>query len=190
MKLWDIVKTVGATALNVALPGAGTAVIGLVNEFLPDGAKLPQTATGHEVENALQALPPADRAKLMERQFEVDITQIREAHSTVRSMLESDVKNPHSTRPFIALGAFWVVAFAVVTTISVWATGVVTGDSEMVETVVNGWRFILAVIGPLVSLLWAYFGILKTEHKNRLHAAGGSPAGGLVGALAGLFKRG
>ena len=134
-------------------------------------------------------MPPADRAQLMERQFEVDITQIKETHSTVRTMLESDAKNPHSTRPFIALGSFWVVAFAVVITISVWAYGVFEGDEKMVKAVVDGWQFILAVIGPLVSLLWAYFGILKTEHKNRLNAAGGAPTGGLVGALARLLKR-
>ena len=126
----------------------------------------------------------------MEKEFDVSITQIKESNSTVRAMLESDTKNPHTTRPYIAKGAFHVVAFVVIVTISVWAYGVFIRDDDLVKTVMGGWQFVLAVIGPLVTLLWAYFGVLKQEHKNKLDAANGSstPAG-IAGILSSIIKR-
>ncbi len=190
MKLWDIVKTVGSAALQVALPGTGSLIVGAVNELLPDDKKLPAGATGDDVNNAIAKLPPEQQASVMEKEFDVSITQIKESNSTVRTMLESDAKNPHSTRPYIAKGSFHVVAFVVIVTISVWAYGVLVSDDSLVKTVMGGWQFVLAVIGPLVTLLWAYFGVLKQEHKNKLDAANGSstPAG-IAGILSSIIKR-
>jgi hypothetical protein len=190
MKLWDIVKTVGSAALQVALPGTGSLIVGAVNEFLPQNKKLPAGATGDDIGAAISHLSPADQALIMEKEFEVEITQIKESHSTVRAMLDSDAKNPHSTRPYIAKGSFHVVAFSIIAIVSVWACGVLSGDSAMTKAVVEGWPFILAAIGPLVTLLWAYFGILKQEHKNRLDAAnGGSTPGGVSGILSKILNR-
>lgn len=190
MKLWDIVKTVGSAALQVALPGTGSLIVGAVNELLPDDKKLPAGATGDDVIRAIASLPPEQQASIMEKEFDVEITQIKESNSTVRAMLESDAKNPHSTRPYIAKGAFHVVAFAVIVAISVWAYGVFIRDDDLVKAVMDGWQFVLAVIGPLVTLLWAYFGVLKQEHKNRLDAANGSSTpGGIAGILSTVLKR-
>lgn len=190
MKLWDIIKTVGSTALQVALPGTGSLIVGAVNELLPDDQKLPAGATGHDINNAVAKLTPEQQASLMEKEFDVSITQIKESNSTIRVMLESDAKNPQSTRPYIAKGSFLVVAFVVVVTISAWAFGAVTGDEKMVTAVMGGWQFVLAVIGPLVTLLWAYFGILKQEHRDRLHAATGSQAkSGISGLISSFIKR-
>lgn len=190
MKLWDIVKTVGSAALQVALPGTGSLIVGAVNGLLPDDKKLPAGATGDDVNNAIASLPPEQQASVMEKEFDVSITQIKESNSTVRAMLESDAKNLHSTRPYIAKGSFHVVAFVVIVTISVWAYGVFIRDDDLVKTVMGGWQFVLAVIGPLVTLLWAYFGVLKQEHKNKLDAANGSstPAG-IAGILSSIIKR-
>ncbi len=190
MKLWDIVKTVGSAALQVALPGTGSLIVGAVNELLPEDKKLLAGATGDDVNNAIASLPPEQQASVMEKEFDVSITQIKESNSTVRVMLESDAKNPHSTRPYIAKGSFHVVAFVVIVTISVWAYGVFIRDDDLVKTVMGGWQFVLAVIGPLVTLLWAYFGVLKQEHKNKLDAANGSstPAG-IAGILSSIIKR-
>ncbi|WP_119396539.1 hypothetical protein [Salinibius halmophilus] len=190
MKLWDIIKKVGTTALNAALPGTGPLIIDSVNEFLPAEKKLPVHATGDAVSAALTNLSPDQQAVIMGKEFDVEILQINESHSTVKKMLESDANDPHSTRPYIAKGAFLVVAFTVLVTISVWAFGVLTSDDDMVREVMSGWQFVLAVIGPLVTLLWAYFGVLKQEHKNRLDAANGAttPAG-LAGVVASLVKK-
>ena len=189
MKVWDIVKAVGSTALNVALPGVGTAVVGLVNEFLPDDKKLPKDATGRDVEKAMLDLPPADRARIMEKQFDVEITDIKQSNETIRAMLEADAKSMHTTRPYIAKGAFQVVAFCICSIIVIWSYGVVVGDTLMVKSVTEGWPFILAVIAPLVTLLYAYFGVLKRENKDRLDAIGGRPPGGLLGTVLSAFKK-
>ena len=189
MNIWDIAKTVGTGIIRNVVPG-GSAIIDTVNAFLPDGSKLDGSASGSDVSAAMQKLPPEQRAELMTKQFEVDITQIKESNSTVRTMLESDAANPHSTRPYIAKGAFHVIAFTIVVTIAMWAYGIASGNSVMVKTVMDGWPFVVAVITPLVTLLWAYFGILKQEHKQKMDAAGGqSTQAGIAGILSSILKR-
>jgi len=190
MNILEIAKTVGASALNMMIPGAGSAILGVVNAFLPDDQKLPEYATGHDVANAIQAMPADKRAELMSKQFDVDIAQIKEAGSTLRTMLESDAKNPHSTRPYIAKGAFLVVAFSIVVIVSLWAISVFNQNVSTVKAVVDGWPFVLAVMTPLVTLLYAYFGVLKDEHKHKLQAASGNaPASGMAGILSAFLKR-
>jgi len=190
MNAWDIVKAVGSGVISSVVPGGG-AILKIINSFLPDEKKLPYNATGNDVGAAIHALPPEAQASLMKKQFDVDITEIKESHSTVRTMLESDAKNPHSTRPYIAKGAFLVVAFSIIVIISLWAVSVFNNDVSTVKAVVDGWPFVLAVMTPFVTLLYAYFGVLKHEHKNRLIAAGGAtPApSGLAGILSAVLKR-
>jgi len=190
MKLWDIVKTVGSGIIKEVVPGGG-AILSVINDLLPDDKKLPHTATGYDINNAIETLPPEQRVAVFEKEFDVDITRIKEAGSTLRAMLEFDSQNPHSTRPKIALYSFYVIAFAIVVAISAWGVGVLRSDEDMIKAVVDGWPFILAMIGPLVILLHGYFGVLKIEHKNRLDAAGGnSTPSGIVGILSSLIKRG
>ena len=190
MKLWSILKSVGGAAIQTALPGTGSLIVGAINELLPDGETLPRGATGDDITRAIAAMPTDWQSNVVDMDFEVDIVQIKESNDTVRTMLESDAKNQHSTRPRIALGAFRAVAFVIVLTVSAWVYGVIRGDDALVEHLVNGWPFILTAIGPLVTLLWAYFGILKQEHKNRLDAANGAASSsGVVGVLANLLTR-
>ena len=190
MKLWDIAKNLGSAALQVALPGAASAIIAGVNVFLSDDEQLPVTATGHDVTNAIAKLPPEQQASVMEKEFDVDITQIREAKSTLRTMLESEVKSPQSTRPKIALGAFRLVSFITILIVSMWSYAILKGDKELVKAIVDGWPLVAVLIGPFVGWLNNYFGVLKQEHKNRLDAANGSstPAG-IAGILSTLIKR-
>ncbi len=182
MKLWDVIKIAGSGIISAVVPGGG-AVITAINAMLPDDAKLPENATGEQAQDAIARIPAVDRAALMDKQFDVDITQIKEAHSTVRVMLESDTKNPHTTRPYIARHSFHVVGITIIVTITLWSYGIIKADTVMVETIVNGWPFLLAAVTPLVVLLHAYFGILKTEHRQRLDAAGGTSSPTGIGAL-------
>lgn len=189
MKLWDLVKTVGGQVLKNTVPGGGL-IVDTLNTLLPDGKKLPADATGDQVNEIVQGLPPEDRAALLDKEFDVELTQIKESGSTLRTMLESDAKNPHSTRPYIAKGAFQVVGFVTVLTASIWGYAVAMGKTDVIKAAVDGWPFVLSVIGPLVALLYAYFGILKSEHKNRLDAAGGSTKpSGIASIISGLITR-
>ena len=189
MNLWDIVKNVGSGIVREVVPGGNLLMAG-INELLPDDKKLPADATGKDIGDAVASLPPDQRASVMNKEFDVQITQIKESNATVRAMLDADTKTPHTTRPYIAKGSFKVVAFTVITTISIWAYGVLKGDEKLIAAVVNGWPFVLAVIAPLVVLLHAYFGVLKNEQKNKLDAANGvSNPSGLTGLITGILKR-
>ncbi len=189
MDIWGIIKSVGGAVVRNAVPGGGL-IVDAVNALLPDDAKLPADATGHDIKQAVKSLPPEQRAAIEQKRFDVEIAQIQQENSTVRAMLEADTKTPHTTRPYIAKGSFLVVAWVTVTVIALWSYAIATGDEGMVSTVMDGWQFVLAVIGPLVTLLWAYFGVLKHEHRNRLTAAvGHPPAGGLGSIVSALLKR-
>lgn len=188
MKLLDILGKVGGAVIKAVVPGGGL-IVDVVNEFLPDDKKLDSGATGSDISSAVESLPAEQRAQLMAREFDVDITQIQESNSTLRAMLDADTKTPHTTRPYIAKGAFHVVAFVATVVISLWAYGVAVKDEALVTAVMGGWQFVLAVIGPLVTLLWAYFGILKQEQRNKLNAATGSTQAGIAGILSSIIKR-
>lgn len=191
MDLWNIVKKVGATALNIALPGSGSLVLGAINAVLPDDKQLPVDATGQQAMSAISSLPPEQQASLMEKQFDIDITEIKESHATVRAMLESDANNPQSTRPYIAKQSFHVIAFTIIVTVSIWAVAIWRKDAESIKAITDGWPFVLSVLGPLVGLLWNYFGKIQIEARERLNAASGGQASGpnIASIIAGLIKR-
>jgi hypothetical protein len=71
-----------------------------------------------------------------------------------------------------------------------WAYAVGTGDTKLVKAIQDGWPFVLGVNGTLATLLLAYFGILKQEHRDRLTAANGdSTPRGVAGILSTLLKK-
>ena len=188
MNIWDIVKKVGTGIISNA-PG-GSLVLGAVNALLPDDKQLPTNATAEQLGDAVSSLPPEQRAEIMAKEFEVDITHIKESHSTVRAMLESDAKNPHSTRPYIAKHSFHILALVSAVIVSLWAYGIYTNKADLVKAVTDGWPFVLAVTMPFSVLLQAYFGVLKREHKNKLDAAGGHAApSGVAGMISAVLRR-
>lgn len=189
MKLFDIAKKIGLGLIREAVPGGGL-LLAAVNEFLPDDKKLPADATGCQVLSAVESLPPAERASLLEKEFDVDITQIKESNETLRVMLQADAASTHTTRPYIAKGAFRLVATISLVVIALWAYAVGTGNVAMVREVMDGWAFVAAVTAPFVTLLWAYFGILKQEHQNRLNGGrGGSTPSGLGGIISAVLGK-
>ena len=189
MDLWSIVKTVGTGLISTMVPG-GAAVIGAINAFLPDDAKLPENATGQQAQDALATLSPADRATVMNKQFDVQITQIKESHETTRAMLTADATMPQTTRPFIAKWSFMVIAFSVTATTVMWMYAVAIRDAILVKAIMDGWPFIVGVNGTLATLLLRYFGVLQNEQKNKLDAAAGiSQPSGLAGLLTAVLKK-
>ena len=189
MKLLDILKKVGGVALQVAMPGGqGALVLKAVNALMPANKQLGATATATEVDQVIRSLPASEQAELFNKEFDVQIVQLQESNSTLREMLLRDAQNPHSTRPHIALGSFYVVAFTVVCATSIFFYGVCSKDPKMVDAIVAGWPFILSAGAPLVLLLRSYFGVLRSESKQKLESTLGvvSPAArsGLSGILA------
>ena len=195
MDILSIAKSVGGAALNMVMPGAGTAVVGLVNEFLPDNKKLPSSATGHDVQHAVASLPPDQRAAIMSRQIDVDLAEVNRAADVQRAMLMSDATTPHTTRPKIVYQSFQIVAAISMIVISLWAYAVSTGQTDLVKAVMDGWPFVLGVIGPFVALLRSYFGILKVEHSNKIASITGAPQpvpgmAGTISSIVGALRGG
>lgn len=188
MKLIDIIKTVGAGIIRETVPGGGL-LLGAINALLPPDKKLPDTATGQDIDYVIKGLPAEHRAAILDKEFDVELTQIKESYSTLRVMLEQDAKNPQSTRPKIALGAFRVVSTISLLVVAMWAWAVIDGDEKLVKAIVDGWPWVLALVGPFVGWLNYYFGVLKTEQKNRLDAANGSTTSGLVSLISSFIKR-
>jgi hypothetical protein len=189
MKLGDILKTVGTGILTAAFPAAAP-VIGLVNGFLPDDKKLPETATGDQVAAAVDTLPPDKRAELMSREIDLEETWAKEKGATVRAMLEADAKNPHTTRPRVVWWAFIVVAIISLTIAGGWLFAVFSKDDKLVKTIMDGWPFVVGILAPFIGWLDRYFGKLTREHKQRMDAANGAtPPAGIAGVLASLIKR-
>ena len=165
-------------------------IIAAANRLLGNDKQLDVNATGEDLREAIDSLPLEDQAELLRQRFDSRELETRESYATLRAMIERDAQNPHSTRPFIAKGAFLVVSFVVVVAVICWAYGVLTSNVVIVTAVMSGWQFILAIIGPLVTLLWSYFGVLRKENKNKLDAANGvSVPEGVVSTIAGLFGR-
>lgn len=187
MKLRDLLKKVGSSVLREVIPGGGL-IVDVINGFLPGDKQLPNDATADDLDRAVNKLPADQRAMLMGREFDVEETKIKESYDTVRTMLEHDAKNPQSTRPYIAKGAFHVVAFVCFVVVSLWASAVYSGDEKMISAIMDGWQFILAAIGPLITLLWAYFGVLRDEHKTRLQSSIGKEAKGAISSIITAFR--
>lgn len=188
MKLWDIVKTVGSSIISEVVPG-GSLIVDGINALLPNDKKLPVNATGDQVNSAISHLPPEQQVQVLNKEYDVEIEQIKQSHSSLRTMLEANATSTHTTRPKIAYQSFQVIAFSTISVIFAWSFAVVTDNTEMVDTIERSWLFILGVITPLVTVLHAYFGVLRDETKDKFNAAQGhkvDPVGGLIGKL---FKR-
>lgn len=188
MKLKDILRGAAAVAGTIH-PGVGAA-IGLVNKFLPEDKKLPGESTGQEVLDAVGQLPAEQQAQILDREFEYKITDLKESHDTIRTMLTADASTPHSTRPKIALQAFQLLAIVTFMVVFGWLWSALTGKAETVTAIMDGWPFLLSLLAPFAALLRAYFGILKAEHQNKLNAASGVPTKGIADVMSSLIRKG
>ena len=186
MKIWEIIKSVGSAALQVALPGTGTLIVEGINALLPDDDKLPLDATGDQVGDAINKLPPEQQAQVICKEYDVKKEQITKSYDTLQTMLKADEKSTQTTRPKIAYQAWLVVGFVTVLFGSGWFYAVITGDVEMIQAIKDSYMFVGFLLAPLIVWLNAYFGILRDEASNKMNAAQGlkaDPMGGLIGKL-------
>ena len=185
MDLWNIVKTVGSAVVAHVVPG-GAAIVAAVNALLPDNEKLPSYATGHQMDKAIAGLSAEQKIALLSKQYDVDIAAIQQGNQTLRTMLETEQKSPHSTRPKIAFGCFLVLAFITVCVgVSiVWC--VVKAD----HTTLGAMKELTMLLGGVTAIfalvLRAYFGILSHESRDRQNAANGFQN---IGALAAVTSK-
>ena len=187
MDLWSVARAVGGGIVSSVVPG-GPAIISAVNGMLPPDKSLSEDATGDDIVAAANALPPDQRAKLYELKFDVQIEQIKQSAETQRAMLAAEANSTHTTRPYIAKGSFQVVATCSLLLVSVWVIAAIKSDTKMLEVIGDNWPFVLAILTPFVSLLYAYFGILKTEQRQKLNAINNTRTTGIGSAIGAIIN--
>lgn len=186
MALKDILNGVAAVAgiANPAVAGG----IKLVNAFLPDDKKLATTSTGADVLAVYDGLSDSQRSTV-DAQAEIELAHLVHGHDTLQTMLQSDARNPHSTRPKIVLGCFWVLAISTEAIIALWAYAVIVRDDLLVTAIMNGWPMIIALLAPFATVLLSYFGNLVKEQANKYAAASGQSMPSIGSALVGMLKK-
>lgn len=186
MNLLNILGKVGGSILADVIPG-GNSILKVVNEFLPDDHKLTEKSTGADIQDSISKMNPASQAELLNKQFDVEITEIQEHTKVIAALGEVD-KTGNSTRPFIALMMAWVVAFAIVGLIIMLGVAINDKDSATVTAIGNNWPLVLALLGIPSGLLRAYFGMRTKEKQQKYHAISNSQPKSVVSDLVSLWK--
>ena len=168
-----------APLLGTALGGpAGGAIGALVAKAF---------GVSEDPDAVLSAVKADPLAAVKLAQVEADTMRVK--GDTLQAMLNAERTSQHTTRPKIALGSFRILAFCSIAVVSVFTYAVIAGDEAMVAAVVNGWPFVAAIVGPFVGLLYAYFGILRKESKDRVDALNGGSTGIVAGLLSKFTSR-
>jgi hypothetical protein len=180
MKLKDFLKTAG-TRLLKEIPGVEV-VLDVVEAAT---GKRPEST--QSVSEMVESLPVELRAGILE----LHVQTVQEQGATVRAMLVAEANSTHTTRPKIAWWAFVTTALVTLVVAALWAYAVAIRDVQLVLAVTDGWPWVIALLGPFVAWLNAYFGVLKTEHQNRLDAitGGKTKPTGIAGIIEAVTKR-
>jgi hypothetical protein len=178
MKLGGILKKVGGAVLSSVVPGGGL-ILDVVNELLPSDKKLNKSATGTDIQAAIDTLPPEQRNKLLEKELDVEITEIKEWSNVIESLAKADASGS-STRPQISLMMAKTVSFAIILFISVWVVAIFRNQEETLKQLHEAWPLMLTVLATPTALLRAYFGMRSNEKKSRYEMANGVQGKGNV----------
>ena len=168
MNLLSILGRVGTSILADVIPGGNT-ILKEVNKLLSDDDKLPEKATGADIQGAISKLSPQSQADLLSKQFDVEIVESQEHTKVIASLGEVD-KTGNSTRPFIALLMAWVVSFAIVGLVVMLGVAINEKDTATVKAIGDNWPLVAALLGIPSGLLNSYFG-KRTKEKQQKYQA-------------------
>jgi len=186
MNLLKILGKVGGSILADVIPG-GNAILKVVNGFLSDDDKLPAKATGADIQGAIAKLPANFQAEVLNKEFDVEITSIKE-HTKVISALGEVDKTGNSTRPFIALMMAWIVAFTVVGLVVMFGVAINAKDVETVKAIGDNWPLVTALLAIPSALLRAYFGMRTKEKQQKYHAVSNTEPKSVISDLVNMWK--
>jgi len=167
MNFSDIFNAIKGPLASVAaslIPG-GPLILGAVNALLPEDKKLPPSATGSQIVDAVESLPPEARASLMEKRIDLQIAQEEGWTDRYKAMTAADKQ---STRPKIALmmaqvTCFVILIFTVAISVQIFTTGI-----ESLASASGAWTVFATLLGIPSAVLAKYFGELRKEHSQRL----------------------
>lgn len=176
MKLRDVLR--GAAAVAGTVNPAVGAAIGLVNQFLPPEKKLPESATGADIEDAMLTLPPEHRVSLMEREIDLKIAQEEGWSRRYEAMCRADGQ---STRPWIAKQMTKVLSFEILA-FTLW---VFLHPEQATNPAL--WTVFGTLTAVPATVLINYFGNLRREHGARQASISGvQPLQGVAGLIKSL----
>lgn len=165
MNFSDILKSVAGPLASVAaslIPG-GPLILKVINEVLPDDKQLGSDATGQQIADAVESLPPEARASLMEKRIDLDIAVERGMTERYQAMAASDGQETRARIVTKAMNALiGITAAFVAATVYVYATsGAEVAFSGEMAAVFG------VITGTFAYVVRAYFGDLRTEAKSR-----------------------
>ncbi|PKG57737.1 hypothetical protein [Shewanella sp. GutDb-MelDb] len=187
MNLLSILGKVGTSILADVIPGGNT-ILKVVNGFLPDDKQLGDKATGAEIQDSVAALPAEVQAQVLTKQFDVEITAIKEHTNVIQALGDVD-KTGHSTRPAIAIMMAKIVAFSVIVLISFLAVAMYHGDAETIVAIGDNWPLVVAILGTPTALLRAYFGMRTKEKQQKYQAVSNTPPESLFSGVLSLIGK-
>lgn len=159
MNLSDILNTIKPFASVAAafIPG-GPQVLAAVNAFLPDDKKLPDTATGQDIQDTVDSLPPEQRLALLSKKIDLEIAQEEGWTDRYKAMCSADGQ---STRPQIALMLCRILSFEILA-FTVWCF---IYPDQMDNPVL--WTIFATLTSVPAGVLMKYFGDLRREQHSR-----------------------
>ena len=184
--VFDAIKGPLASVAASLIPG-GPLILSAVNALLPDDKKLSETATGAQIADAVDALPPEQRSSLMEKRIDLQIVQEEGMTERYKAMAASDGQE---TRAKIVNRA--MAALMAVTGLFVSATAWVYVERGAEAAFSGEMAAVFATVtGTFAYVIRAYFGDLRAETKSRHQSvdAKPQPLGALAAWVSGRAKR-
>lgn len=176
-----IARVAGAVAKDVPLLGTA---IGIVNAFRdPDDRLNAATATGADVQRAIDELPPEARADALLR-LEV---LAQENTNNLRAMVSVESAGSN-TRPWIAQAMAVVVCFHTLAVDVVLFMAVAKSDDPL-QTLTNAWPILLANVAAPVAIVNAFFGLRSRDKHARYAASQGQDIASVTGGIVQTFIR-
>lgn len=174
--MWRKALKLAGTIAGTLNPGVAAA-IGVVNQFLPDGKRLPQTSTGQDVIDAFDSLP-AEQQAIASKRLDVELGMEQEHTKQIEAAYAHDSSGA-STRPAIAKGSFNVVAL-----VSLAFVVGLYADIELPD-----WPLMATILAPFVLWVNTYMNARKQEKIARYNVATGNPALGTIASIIQAFKK-
>lgn len=165
MNIAEILKNVGKGLLKNAFPPISGIVFDTINASLSDSKQLGENSTGEEAEEAIRDLPPEQRASLLEKKFEFEITKVKEFTKVQEILAKADIAGA-SFRPWIAVAMAAIVVYADLVAITAWAFTVYKNPEILAST----WPLIVAILATPTALLRAYYAMRTKEKVERYSA--------------------
>ena len=188
MDLGKILKKVGGQVFKTVVPGGGL-ILEVINAAFPKDKGLLATATGHQIEEAINTLPPEQQAQLLARKFDVEIKEIEEWTNVVKALAEAD-STGGSTRPFIAKIMAYLIVFEIVLLFVPMFRAIWKGDFETIKAIGAAWPYIAFAIGVPAEVVRYYFGKRTKEKQSRYSTASGMPTtGSAISDIISAFRR-